>query len=257
MAIPLPDLPETAADEPVRSEITLFRIGSYKHPRHGSWRITAEVLAGFLKNFGRPVPIDFDHSAERGKGTLAAGWITGIRLAGRELVADVEWTPPGVAAIRSGTYRFISPTWSFDGRDQHGNSIGPKLIGAACTNRPFFSDLPALTADADIDEFDVSMFAEQEQSRLRRGSLELDLSTWNDDRAATADDFGGRGELADLLIGQLERGEISDHEAAQAAEALCYYEDDVMTAGNSGARQSSPAVPASEQGKPETGKEDA
>jgi phage I-like protein len=252
MAIPVPDLPETADDRPPTTEITLFRLGSFKHPRHGSWRITAEVLAGFIKNFARPLPVDFDHSPEHGRGTLAAGWITGIRLAGRELIADVEWTPPGVAAIRSGTYRFISPTWSFDGRDQHGNSIGPKLIGAACTNRPFFSDLPALTADDGIDEFDVSMFAEQEQSRLRRGSLELDLSTWNASAATANDDFGGRGELADLLIGQLERGEISHQEAAQAAEALCYYEEDVMTAGNSCARQSSPAVPASEQGKPET-----
>jgi phage I-like protein len=223
--IPLPDLQETAADEPARSQITLFRIGSFKHPRHGSWRITAEVLAGLVANFGRPVPVDFDHSPEHGKGTLAAGWITGIRLAGRELVADVEWTPPGVEAIRSGTYRFISPTWSFNGQDQHGNSIGPKLVGAGMTNRPFFN-LPALTADDGIDEFDVTMFAEQEQARLRRGTLEVDLSTWTDAHTATADDFGGRGELADLLIGQLERGEISDQEAAQAAEALCYYEDE-------------------------------
>jgi phage I-like protein len=139
MEILLPDLPETADDQPAKTEITLFRLGSFKHPRHGSWRITADVLAGFLRNFGRPVPVDFDHSPEHGKGTEAAGWITRIRVAGRELRADVEWTELGVEAIRSKRWQYISPTRSFAAKDAHGEAIGPQLIGAGLTNRPFLT----------------------------------------------------------------------------------------------------------------------
>jgi phage I-like protein len=146
----LADLPELAAaadggDDP-KSRITLFRVGRFKHPRFGRWNITKEVLEGFIANFrarGR-VAIDFDHAPEEGGSTIAAGWITDLHVEGDELKADVEWTDLGADAIRKKRYLFISPTWNLAGQDETGTKVGPKLIGAGLTNRPFFP-WPALS----------------------------------------------------------------------------------------------------------------
>jgi hypothetical protein len=143
----LADLPELAPGEPEpRTEITLMKLGKYRHPKFGRWNITPETFESFLANFaaqGR-VPIDFDHAPERGGPTEAAGWITALRVIGDELRAVVEWTALGAEAIREKRYLFISPTWAWDARNARDQKVGPKLIGAGMTNRPFFSELPAL-----------------------------------------------------------------------------------------------------------------
>jgi hypothetical protein len=171
IGIPIPDLPQTADDQPPVTEIPLVRIGSYKHPRWGDLKITARVLASFVRNFGRPLPVDLDHGPERGGSSEAAGWITGIRVAGRELRARVEWTPLGTTAIREKRYQYISPSWRVKAEDDG------ELVGAGLTNRPFVTELPALTADG--DGLDLDMFAEEEQ---RESGAAPSRSAWTPTR---------------------------------------------------------------------------
>ena len=61
-------------------------------------------LAGHYKG---ELPIDLDHSTDRGGSTEAAGWIKGLALEGEKVYADVEWTSLGEAAIREKRYRYI------------------------------------------------------------------------------------------------------------------------------------------------------
>jgi hypothetical protein len=153
--VDVPDLAPFGREEPTTSTITLARLGSYKHPRHGKFRVTKRIFESFIKNFARRgrLAVDFDHSPEKKLGdrpTEAAGWITGLKIDGPELKADVEWTDLGTEAVRSKRYLFISPTWALRYEDQHGDRVGPTLIGAGLTNRPFF-DLPTLSFSREID----------------------------------------------------------------------------------------------------------
>jgi phage I-like protein len=199
----LADLPEFASgEESPRSKIMLFRVGDYKHPRFGHWNITKQVLEQFIANFrsrGR-VPIDFDHAPEQGGSTLAAGWITNLTLEGDELTAEVEWSDVGAEAIRKKRYLFISPTWNLAAKDETGAKIGPKLIGAGLTNRPFFP-WPALS------------LAEQSRSGepMLAGLVEVAAAQ--------------REEAAAELLDQVAAGDLSEEEAGQLAEDLVYAEE--------------------------------
>src|ERR1700741_893238 len=125
-----------------KSEVTLFKLGRYRHPKSGVWNITADFLEAVLANFEasgrRPLPIDEDHAPERGGSTAAYGWITDLKRVGDELRGSIEWTAEGAAAIRSKRFQFFSPSWSFGGHDETGAQVGGKLLGAGLTNRPFF-----------------------------------------------------------------------------------------------------------------------
>jgi hypothetical protein len=158
--------PLTGADEQPTTEITLFKTGNYRHAKFGTWHVSRETFDGFLRNFAKKgrVPVDLDHGPERGLGTEAAGWITALKIVGDTLRATVEWTKIGASAIRERRFLYISPTWAFDGKDEHGASVGPKLVGAGLTNRPHFESLPALNLSrASADQF-AGMWVEQEVS---------------------------------------------------------------------------------------------
>jgi hypothetical protein len=161
----LADLPELASDqEPPTSEIPLFKTGRYRHAKFGTWDISRQTFDGFLHNFAKKgrVPVDLEHGPERGGSSEAAGWITALKVVGNTLRATIQWTKLGADAIRERRFLYISPTWSFDGRDEHGASVGPKLIGAGLTNRPHFESFPALNLSAAAaDRFD-GMWIEQE-----------------------------------------------------------------------------------------------
>jgi hypothetical protein len=149
----VPPLP--GGEEQPTTEIALFKLGRFRHAKFGTWNISREVFDSFLRNFQRQgrVPVDLDHSPERGQGTEAAGWITALKIVGNQLRARVEWTKIGADAIRERRFMFVSPTWSFEATDEHGGNVGPKLIGAGLTNRPHFQ-LPALNlSHASADQF--------------------------------------------------------------------------------------------------------
>jgi hypothetical protein len=142
---PLRRLPTPATT----SKITIARLGTYKDPRWGTFSISEKDFEGWSTNlastFGGAVSVDFDHSSDRGRGTEAAGWIVGLERQGKDVVADVEWTPRGAAAIRDRSYRHISPTFTSHYVDEFGKDRGRALLGAACSNRPVLRSLPTLS----------------------------------------------------------------------------------------------------------------
>jgi len=72
------------------------------------------IAASFALAAGNVLPIDFDHRSFAGQGasdSRAAGWITGMDVEGDRIMASVEWTAEGRAAIESRAYRFISPVF--------------------------------------------------------------------------------------------------------------------------------------------------
>jgi hypothetical protein len=153
--ITLADLPDLAGGKKPTSTIVVARLDDkLRDPRYGSFKITQSDVNGWQRNltdtFGGRVAIDADHSSDRGGGTRAMGWITGIGQDGKLVTADVEWTPRGAKAIRNGDYRHISPTFVADYGDEHGEKHGRALIGAALTNRPVLRrGMPCLSLSRD------------------------------------------------------------------------------------------------------------
>lgn len=141
-----------AMDGPPRSRIQVAQLGSYSDPRYGRFTITAGEVANWSKlladYFQGRVPIDLDHSTDKGGASEAAAWIVGLERSGNDVFADVEWTPKGESAVREKRYLYISPTFVADLKDQQGQSRGPALLRAALTNNPFLRQMPAVSLSA-------------------------------------------------------------------------------------------------------------
>lgn len=142
------DAPAATTAGGARSRIKVAKRGTFNHPKYGRFTVDDGKFAAFRRNFearGSRVPIDFDHSPDKGGSSEAAGWITRLEGDGDGLYADVEWTPPGAKAIEEKRYLFISPTWDLDYTDDEGERLGPTLLAAGLTNRPYFSKLGVIS----------------------------------------------------------------------------------------------------------------
>jgi phage I-like protein len=134
------------------SRLPIAQLGDYKHARYGDFSITASDVQDWARNLsllpgGRGL-IDLDHQADRApRKTEAAGWITGINLAGDQAVADVEWTPGGRQAIEETRYLFFSPSYG-PFTDHQGGVHDNTCTGGALTNKPFIGSLPMITLAA-------------------------------------------------------------------------------------------------------------
>ncbi len=151
------DAPTQLAADGARSRIQVAELGAFWHGKYGDFKITAEQVASWQRNlaghFKGELPIDLDHSTDRGGSTEAAGWIKGLQLDGKKVYADVEWTSLGETAIREKRYRYVSPTYG-PTKDERGVSLGDALMRAALTNNPHFrSNMPAITLCADDEPF--------------------------------------------------------------------------------------------------------
>lgn len=138
------------------ARIQIAKLGSFEHGNYGKFQITQEQVESWRDNLaklpGGHAPIDLDHSADRGRGTEAAGWITGIEIEDGKPMADVEWTPLGRAALSEKRYRFISPTFSEHKKDEAGQDLGDTLVGAGLTNRPHLN-MPAISLSSEYDRW--------------------------------------------------------------------------------------------------------
>ncbi len=109
--------------------------------------IIAETEAHGL---ARGLPIDYDHGTYVRDDSRAAGWIRALKIAGKKLLARVEWTAQGAAAIKAKEYRFVSPVFTFDpvGPDSKEKESGRVqfLRGAGLTNDPNLQMNPLASA---------------------------------------------------------------------------------------------------------------
>jgi hypothetical protein len=169
----LGDIPQLGSGRTPASRIVVARLGTYKDPRYGTFQITEKDFEGWSTNlrdtFGGRVSIDYDHSSDRGKGTRAAGWIVGLERQGKDVIADVEWTPRGAKAIRDGSYKFISPTYTSHYTDETGTDRGRALVGAATTNRPVLRrGMPTLTLSRDAKKELAKTMKKRNKKKLAR-----------------------------------------------------------------------------------------
>lgn len=111
-----------------------------------------EAFAADINERGDKISIDYDHSFIESGNSLAAGWFLPgtASVEGDRLMADVEWTAAAAQAIKEGKYRFLSPEFSFQKKDQATGKYSPghQMHAAGITNRPFFDQLAPLTASA-------------------------------------------------------------------------------------------------------------
>jgi len=140
----------------------------------GEWqrfKVMPQQLEEMARNFAARenamIPVDYDHAMEllgehpdlaRGGPVPAAGWVHSVRVehlaSAAPLFKDVlvgafEFTPRALAMIRSGEYRFLSPAWVFQSRDRvTGAERGAQLLSVGLTNKPFFTELPAIKCSA-------------------------------------------------------------------------------------------------------------
>lgn len=123
--------------------VTLTRAGRFHDPRYGEFDIAPAMLADMVRNFaartyGQDVFVDVAHRPEDG----AAGKITRLWVQDDRLLADVEWTPYGRAAIAERGYQYLSAEFADDYVDnERRQHHGATLFGAALTIRPVIKRL--------------------------------------------------------------------------------------------------------------------
>lgn len=126
------------AEDATRSWVTLTRTGVFTDPRYGEFAITPRMLDQMVANFeadafGQDVLIDIEHTRDHG----AAGRVLELRVEGKRLRANVEWSPMGAKAIRERGYRYMSAEFHEDFVDNETQQpYGAVLMGAALTIRP-------------------------------------------------------------------------------------------------------------------------
>ena len=132
-------------DGSLPSSIELIPAGAMIEGRDGrKWKKSKpeKVVTNSMARLSRLV-IDENHStdlaAPKGGASPAMGWMTNLRLGtGGAILADVEWTARGSAAVLNKEYSFISPVFLHD--DQGEITV---VLRAALTNSPNLQ-LPAL-----------------------------------------------------------------------------------------------------------------
>lgn len=143
------DAPTALADGSAYSWVQIGKVGSYKDPRYGNFKITLSDFKFWIKNFtslnkadGRlGLPVDVDHGPETKGNTEAAGWLTELQIkaGGTELWAKAEWNDLGKELVGNRRYAYISPSYVANYKDETGKDHGTALLGVALTNRPFLS----------------------------------------------------------------------------------------------------------------------
>ncbi|TRD18339.1 phage protease [Palleronia caenipelagi] len=145
------------------SEIELMPVGRFTlADSRGAFHLdparAGQVLASSLAaKPGGVLPIDFGHgiAGRAEKRSDAAGWITGLRVAGNRVLAAVDWTPAGAEALRSRAYRFFSP----DFYNTPDRSV-VRIAGGGLTNDPAIPTLRQLASkEAETMDFRAKIAA--------------------------------------------------------------------------------------------------
>jgi hypothetical protein len=223
--ITLADLPELSGTDPApKSTIVVARLDDKLYdPRYGRFAIAQSDVDGWKRNlsetFGGRVSIDFDHSSDRGGGTKAAAWITGLAQQGDDVTAAVEWTPTGAKSVRDGDYKYISPTFVPNFVDEHKESHGKALIGAALTNRPVLrKGMPTLSLSKDRFDDVATLSGKPSSPKRERKRARKQAALMLASNADGARDSRAQMDLAELAK-QLDLPADADHVTVLAAVA--------------------------------------
>lgn len=145
----LVDAPEqfTLTDDRATSRVQIAKTGRFKDPRYGTFSITLKDFSKWIANFQtlnrdgnrEGLPVDIDHGPEKSGNTEAAGWVTALTIQSNELWATVEWNSLGKELVSDRRYKYLSPSYVHNYKDESGKEHGTALVGVALTNRPFLT----------------------------------------------------------------------------------------------------------------------
>lgn len=145
----LVDAPEqyTLANDVATSKVQIAKTGRFKDPRYGTFSITLKDFSKWIANFQtlnregdrEGLPVDIDHGPEKSGNTEAAGWVTALSIKDNELWAAVEWNSLGKELVSDRRYKYLSPSYVHNYKDETGKEHGTALVGVALTNRPFLT----------------------------------------------------------------------------------------------------------------------
>lgn len=182
-----------------------------KSHKYGALEITREMIGAMVDNWknrvmGEREPyLDIDHY-----GGEAAGWFPNIEARDDGLYVKIEWTELGREKVEKRLYRYFSAEFGEYMGLEDGEIHYPVLYGAALTNRPLMSNLPAAhLSDNDPAHSDGENDTEGDP---RMGTLKdvLDaLFALSDDERGKANDED-RGKIAKVLGIKLSDGTETD-----------------------------------------------
>jgi len=143
----------------------VLKFGEYAHTGMVSIvdeRSIASILDDFARRAAEPnfpgLLVDFEHSSSTADGgTVAAGWIIDLEVAGDFVMARIVFTDLGIQAVASG-HRFLSPVTETE------DGLVLRILGAAVTDQPNLP-LPPIIDDgseppiSNDDEEDMDMNA--------------------------------------------------------------------------------------------------
>jgi phage I-like protein len=194
----------------VPEKIQLFRVGTFKKLMPGgksiTFSITRETLEEIIENWkanvrGTDLALDFAHKSDE----EAAAWFTDLTIenGGRELWAEVEWTPDGYAAVEGKKFRYISPDFVFGWRDNEtGKKYGATLFGAGLTNRPVIKNMaPTVELTEVTDMAKTRKTAPKKISELTKEELEIRLADETDEE---------KREFIELRLEEMTAAEADD-----------------------------------------------
>lgn len=129
------------------SEVEALREGEYPHSSGILQVVDRPSLDSMVSFFKREkqqpnfigLLIDRDHfSADPDKPSEAMGWVVDLRREGNSLMARVDWSATGEHAVRTGSYRLLSPVFRHeDLEDLGGGRKRPlRLDSIGLTNSP-------------------------------------------------------------------------------------------------------------------------
>ncbi|WP_425092000.1 phage protease [Tropicimonas sp. S265A] len=137
------------------SEIEIMPVGEVRHSGEKKPFFVSDpealIRASFqdLPNGMSELAIDFDHSSDKPdvnktrQSTRAAGWISKMEVRDGKVIATVDWTPVGRAAVEGREYRSISPVFQVRKSDRQ----IVRITRAALTNTPAIRELSRIASD--------------------------------------------------------------------------------------------------------------
>ena len=173
------------SEENTPAKIQILRAGKFFHDGR-EIEVEEKDLKNMVKNFSEKVRgidlmIDFSHNSEG----EAAGWIKSLMLSedGKELWAEVDWTPTGKKSLDNKAFKYISADFSFAYKDNESlKDYGPTLFGAGLTNRPVVKQMEpiVLSENKDINlNKDRIMYEEakelEEEKKMQEEEKEMSL----------------------------------------------------------------------------------
>lgn len=183
--------------------IQIMKVGDFKHPEYGNFKITPAMLSEMEANFKNHVrrvdlAVDYFHENEK----VAAGWFSDVQVRDNALWGRVDWTPRAQQMLADRELRYFSPEWTEVYEDpETGEKFKNVLFGGGLTNRPFLKEMQPIV------NHEKGEFMTLEETKAQLADLQKKLSdaqAANTDLQKKCDDMAPMVDDKDKIIEQLK-----------------------------------------------------